>query len=107
VSAAAAKAAGTPGPWFVDRRDADIDGVIEILAIEKGGAIIVAEVACEAGAVTERERADARKIAAAPEAVELAQAVLKYFGDDPIPNHLNGDRELRDAARAIIAKVES
>lgn len=39
--------------------------------------------------------------------LELARAVVKYFGDGPINKTLDGDIALRDQARAVIAKAET
>lgn len=50
--------------------------------------------------------ANARLIAAAPDGLALAKAVVEYFGDDPIDPLLDGDIRLREMARAIVAKAE-
>jgi hypothetical protein len=38
------------------------------------------------------------------DALALARRVVKYFGDEEIPAFLNCDIEVRDMARALIAK---
>jgi hypothetical protein len=38
--------------------------------------------------------------------VELARAVVEYFGSEPIDRLLTSDIALRDCARAIVAEVE-
>ena len=37
--------------------------------------------------------------------ISLARRVIDHFGDDPIPEELDGDRAMRDAARAILAQA--
>ncbi|MFL6427864.1 MAG: hypothetical protein ACJ71S_06440 [Acidobacteriaceae bacterium] len=44
---------------------------------------------------------------AAPDGLDLAKMVAKYFGESPIDELLDADIALRDAARAIIAKAEA
>jgi len=51
------------------------------------------------------EHPNGRLIAAAPEGLELAKAVVEYFGNDEIDPMLTTDIKLRNMARAILAKV--
>lgn len=48
----------------------------------------------------------ARLISTAPDGVELARLVVKYFGTEDIPDGMDCDIRLRDTAKAIIAKAE-
>ena len=50
-------------------------------------------------------KANCRLAATAPEGYKLAELVVKYFGNDDIPDLLTCDIRLRDAARALIAKA--
>lgn len=90
------KSAGTPGPWFIDRRASDSD-VIEILALDDDGkATVVAEV-CGSGEITDVERADARRIAAAP---DLERALRNIEAEDDLPE------AVRKLAAEALEKVE-
>ena len=49
---------------------------------------------------------DPRVAAAGPEGYVLARRVIKYFGDEDIPEYLDSDIEVRDMARTVVRKVE-
>ena len=50
-------------------------------------------------------RANARLIAAAPDLLDVAQAIVTAYGDLVLPSHT--EKHLLDGARAAIAKAES
>lgn len=86
----------TPGPWEITTANSR-----RYMGI-KAGLVSVASVS-----VTNIDAdANARLIAAAPDGYALAKLIVEYFGDDDIDELLNVDIRLRDAARALIAKVE-
>ena len=85
----------TPGPWRTCRAH-DTDAIAITNDI---GAALIADV------YGDQRKANARLIATAPDGIALARMVVEYFGDDEIDPFLDGDIELREAARALIAKA--
>ena len=91
----------TPGPWEVWNHDNDPRHVY--VGPVKGGLCVAAVVSCNAHGVytpeTEaRGRADAQLVAAAPDLLEFAKAVVRYAGSA-------GDDYLADKARDVINRA--
>lgn len=82
----------TPGPWsFYDDSNDGKTNRIEIVAIGKTVARIY-------HSVPDEDLPNARLIAAAPDMLEFAKAVVRYAG-------ASGDDYLAEKARAVIAKA--
>lgn len=106
-------ARGTPGPWFVDRREEHGSNSLDVLSIVDGGVVTVTTVMSE-NDLTDIERADAARIAAVP-ALEatITGAITRIdeicaeglFGTVSARNPLPELRALQDALRAALPKA--
>lgn len=92
----------TPGPWHEggifnpDSAHPTVNIWTEAATGNQSGDVIAFDVSLR----------NAKLIAAAPDLLKLAHRVIEYFGDDEIDDMLNCDIEVRDMARAAIAKAE-
>ena len=82
----------TPGPWTVQKAGRVTAGPVEICQHMP-----------ELGIPQEQYEANARVIAAAPELLDVAQAIVTAFGDITLRDHVQ--QHLYEGARAAIAKA--
>lgn len=96
----------TKGPWSINKHGAIVGG--EFVQYANGSGQSQLAMATGAHNISDEERnANARLIAAAPELLDLARAILTATERDLIANttHCDSVGVLYDAAKAVIAKA--
>lgn len=98
--AMAIQSKGTPGPWHVG----GVQGDTIIYAADK---YAIANATVYHGKHEGQTEANARIIAIAPDGVELARLIIKYFEPVTFERSLNvNEKKMLQDARAILARVD-